>query len=63
MDNALASIAKAEICDAKFLDIFFEGEALQARVLLLDKCGDVLDALSGFGGDILQDQSISISFL
>lgn len=60
MDNTLTFVAEAEVCDTEFLDIFFKGEALQPRILLLDKGGNVLDALSRFSGDILQRKSISI---
>jgi hypothetical protein len=53
MDNSLALVAQAEICQTEVLDVFLEGNALYTRVIFFDEGGDVLDAFSGCGGNIL----------
>lgn len=54
MDNSLALIAQAEICQTKLLDVLLESNALCAGIVFLDEGRDVLDAFSGCGGDILE---------
>lgn len=51
--NALALIAEAKIGQPEFLDVVFEGEALGARVGLLDESGDVFEVCARGGGDVL----------
>jgi hypothetical protein len=51
--DALALVAETEISDAEILDIVFEGHALEAGVFFLDEGFDVLERLSGGGGDVL----------
>jgi hypothetical protein len=41
VDDALALVAEAEVGDAKVLDVLLEGDALRARVILLDEGGNV----------------------
>jgi hypothetical protein len=53
MDNSLALVSKAEICDAKVLDIVLEGHALESRVLFLDEGFDVLEVFPRGGGNVL----------
>lgn len=59
MDNSLALVAQAEICQTELLDVLFEGNALCAGIVLLDEGRDVLDAFSGCGGDILHEALVS----
>lgn len=53
VDDALTLVAETEICEAEVFYVFFESHALQTRVVLLNEGGNVLDALSGFGRDIV----------
>lgn len=53
VDNALALIAQAEVGEAESLDVVFQGEALCARVGLLDKLSYALEVFAGCGGYIL----------
>jgi len=53
VNDPLALVAKAEICDAKVLDIILEGRTLEPRVFLLDEGFNVLQVFPGGGGNIL----------
>lgn len=61
MDNSLALVAQAEICQTKLLDVVLESNALCAGVIFLDEGRDVLDAFSGGGGDILEEAQTHVS--
>jgi hypothetical protein len=53
VDDALALVAEAKVCDAKVLDILLEGDALGARVVLLDEASDVLQRFPRRRWDVL----------
>lgn len=61
MDNALALVAQAEICQTKLLDVLLESNALCAGIVFLDEGRDVLDAFSRGGGDILEEAQALVS--
>lgn len=55
MNDSLSLVRHSEICQPKSLDVFFEGDALQSRVCLLDKGGSALEILSRLGGNVVVD--------
>ena len=62
VNNSLALVTKAKVCDAKVLDIFLECHALESGVLHVDKLLDVLEGFSGGGRNILQLVSVLAIF-
>lgn len=61
MNNSLALVAQAEICQTKVLDVLLESNALCAGIVFLDEGRDVLDAFSGGSGDILEEAQALVS--
>lgn len=57
VDNTLALVAQAKICDAKVLYIFLEGNALCARVVFLDESSNILESFSGRSWNVLAKES------
>ncbi len=63
VDDTLASVPQAKVGETKGLDVIFQGEALDARVGLLDELFHVLEVFAGCGGNILQAVTIPIAKL
>ena len=61
VDDALALVGEAKVCDAELLDVLLERHALESRVLLLDEGLDILEVFAGGGWDILFRTNVSIS--
>ena len=59
MYYSLSFVPKAEICQAKSLDILFQGKALCARIGLLHKLCDVLEVFARGGRYVLSVVSLS----
>ena len=53
MHDPLSLVAQAEIREAEFLDVVFEGGALEAGIIFFDEVGDVLEVLARRGGHVV----------
>lgn len=53
VNDTLALVTQAEICDTEVLDVLLESYTLYTGIVLFDESRNVLDTLSGFGRDIL----------
>ena len=53
MNNPLSLVSEPEIRESEFLDVVFEGGALEAGVVFFDEVGDVLEVFSGRGGHVV----------
>jgi hypothetical protein len=43
--NPLPLVSQSKICETEIFDVFLKRHALQPRVILLDKVGDILEVL------------------
>lgn len=53
VNDTLALISHAEVCETKVLDVLFEGGALQTRVGLFNELFDILEVFPRGGRDVL----------
>jgi hypothetical protein len=53
MHDPLILVAQPEIREAEFLDVFLQGDALEARVFFFDELGNGFDVLAGGRGDVV----------
>jgi hypothetical protein len=53
VNDTLAPVSHAEICESEVLDVLFEGAALQTRVGLFDELFDILEVFPRRGRDVL----------
>lgn len=58
VDNTLALVAHAKVCETEVLDVLLEGAALEAGVVLFDELIDVLEVFAGGGGNVLSFESV-----
>jgi hypothetical protein len=61
--NTLTLVTKAEVCDAKVLDIILERHALESGIFLFNKGFDVFKVFAGRGGDVLRGKLESVIFI
>jgi hypothetical protein len=54
VDDALALVTQAKVCDAELLDVLLEGYALCAGVVFLYEARNVLEGFPGGCGDVLR---------